>query len=154
MPWITRGLVAGLVASSLTGCLMNRQITDVLAHDEYNSYKVQTLSAYFAPFAAWQEYAVWNCYRTAAEFRCSRLEYEQSKAGFKPGSDAVAPAPAPAEPPPAEPAEPPPAETPPETDTPAPAEPPPAGTDARGDTGIGNGRATNAGATSLNGTEA
>lgn len=134
MQRLMHGLVVGLLASGLTGCLMSRQITDVVAHNDYNSYKVQTLSAYFAPFAAWQEWTVWNCYRTAAGFRCSELEYEQNKAGFQP-QGALPPPPQPpaaeepAELPPAEqpPAEqaPPPAEQPPSEETPPPAEKPP-----------------------------
>ncbi len=78
--------VASLMAlvAGLGGCVVGRQITDVVAHNDANSYKVQTLTGRFFLFAAWQEWTVWNCYRTSAGFRCVETEYEQSKSGFKP----------------------------------------------------------------------
>lgn len=84
MGHLTRAAGLAVLAASLSACVVGRQITDVVAHNDANSYKVQTLTARFFLFAAWQEWAVWNCYRTSAGFRCVETDYEQSKSGFKP----------------------------------------------------------------------
>ena len=106
----TRMLVASCVGLALSGCLAARRIDSVIAHDTYNSYKVQTESVYFAPFAQWVEWQVWNCYRGPATFHCKQVKYDESRAGYRPKGPMAVPVaapplpatveePAPAEPP-------------------------------------------------------
>jgi hypothetical protein len=82
-----------LLALGLSGCLMSRTISDVVAHDTHNSYKVQTLSVYYAFFSAWQEWEVWNCHRDGNSYRCRELEYDDNQKGIARPESEPAPAP-------------------------------------------------------------
>jgi len=91
-------LMLGLVTGA-TGCLIQRRIHQVIAHDTHNSLKVQTQDSYWAFLSAWVEFNVWNCYRTESTFRCTQVQHERALQGFQPKSDALpgtAPANAPA----------------------------------------------------------
>jgi hypothetical protein len=112
------------MAVALSGCLTNRTITDVVAHRTYNNYKVQTLATYYAVFTVWVESEVWACHKDGHVFRCTELDYDAIKAGFKGHGPPVAAESAPV--PPAAPAPPPPAAASPPPQPPAPAPAPPA----------------------------
>lgn len=101
-----------VVALVLSGCLVARRIDSVIAHDTYNSYKVQTESVYLAFLTQYVEWEVWNCHKGPNTFHCSKMEYEESKQGHRPrgamaAAQPAAPPPVPPPPPPtAEPAAP------------------------------------------------
>jgi hypothetical protein len=136
-----RAVFALLLLPALSGCLVGRTITDVAAHDTYNNYKVQTLATYYGVLTVWVESEIWTCHKAGGVFRCTELDYDATKAGFKgsgppvvapvpapePSPAAPAPAPTPAAPPTAAPA---PAPTPAPTTAPAPPAPAPAPTPA------------------------
>jgi len=88
------------VCGFLSGCVIQRQITDVWAHDSYNNYKVQTLTTKYAVFSAWNEWEVWTCRHEGAGIRCSKITYDSHQMGKKQPAETVgqaAQAPQPAE---------------------------------------------------------
>ncbi len=115
---ITRAGLIGLAACVLSltsGCVIRRDITEIIAHKDYNNYKIQTASTHFAVISAWVTWEVWSCEKKGAGYTCHEVDYDGSKKGFDNGGSKAAPAAeaAPAEAAPAEaaPAEAAPAET-------------------------------------------
>jgi hypothetical protein len=94
--------LAGLV--TLPGCMVNRRITDFVAHSSYNNYKVTTTSVYYAFLTAWDENDAWTCQKAGDTFRCTKIVYDASKSGV--GGAAPPAAVPPAAAPPATPAPP------------------------------------------------
>ncbi len=46
--------------SLMSGCVIRRDITDIIAHKDYNNYKIQTLSMHYAVLWAWPTSEVWD----------------------------------------------------------------------------------------------
>ena len=45
--------LAACAISMMSGCVIQRNITDIIAHKDYNNYKIQTVSVHYAVFYAW-----------------------------------------------------------------------------------------------------
>lgn len=98
MPRSLIGLGAlALSVSLLSGCVIQRNITQVIAHKDYNNYKIQTVSVHSAGLWYWPTSEVWTCEKKAEGFKCHEVSYEQSLKGFDNGGAKDAPAAAPAE---------------------------------------------------------
>ena len=91
---------AALCALSLmSGCVIRRDITEIIAHKDYNNYKIQTQSLHFALWT-WPTSEVWTCQKVGEGFKCHMVDYDASLKGFDNGGSKAAPAaeaPAPAE---------------------------------------------------------
>lgn len=85
------GLAACLL-SLTSGCVIRRDITDIIAHKDYNNYKIQTMSMHWALFWAWPTSDVWTCQKVGEGFKCHMVDYEASKAGYDNGGSKAAPA--------------------------------------------------------------
>lgn len=96
---ITRTGLLGLAAGALllaSGCVIRRDITEIIAHKDYNNYKIQTVSTHFAVVSAWNTWEVWTCEKKGAGYKCREVTYDGSKQGFDNGGAKSAPAAAPA----------------------------------------------------------
>lgn len=83
---LTTLALCALFTTTLGGCIVQRQITDVWSHQSYNSYKVQTLTVKSAFLWFWEEWQVWSCYKQGEKFRCVEKDYADTLAGH-PGGD-------------------------------------------------------------------
>ena len=84
---------AALCALSLmSGCVIRRDITDIIAHKDYNNYKIQTMSMHWALFWAWPTSEVWTCNKVGEGFKCHMVDYDASLKGFDNGGSKAAPA--------------------------------------------------------------
>jgi len=89
---------AAVVALSLmSGCVIRRDITDIIAHQDYNNYKIQTVSMHYAVLWAWPTSEVWTCAKVGEGFKCHLVEYDASLKGYDNGGSKAAPAAAAAE---------------------------------------------------------
>ena len=92
------GLAIGVLSLSLmSGCVIQRNITQVIAHKDYNNYKLQTLSVHSAVLWYWPTSEVWTCEKKGENFKCHEVSYEESLKGYDNGGAKDAPAAAPAE---------------------------------------------------------
>jgi hypothetical protein len=92
------GLAVGaLSVSLLSGCVIQRNITQVIAHKDLNNYKIQTVSVHSAGLWYWPTSEVWTCEKKGAGFKCHEVSYEESLKGFDNGGAKETPAAAPAE---------------------------------------------------------
>jgi hypothetical protein len=82
--------------------VIRRDITEIVAHKDYNNYKIQTMSTHFAVLSVWYTWEVWSCEKKGAGFTCHEVDYDSSKKGFDNGGSKAAPAAAPADAAPAE----------------------------------------------------
>ncbi|HEX2877662.1 MAG TPA: hypothetical protein VHP33_40715 [Polyangiaceae bacterium] len=78
--------------SLMSGCVIRRDITDIIAHQDYNNYKIQTVSMHYAVLWAWPTSEVWTCQKVGEGFKCHLVEYEASLKGFDNGGSKAAPA--------------------------------------------------------------
>jgi len=85
------GLAMG-VLSLTSGCVIRRDITDIIAHKDYNNYKIQTMSMHYAVLWAWPTSEVWTCEKVGEGFKCHMVDYDASKKGFDNGGSKAAPA--------------------------------------------------------------
>jgi hypothetical protein len=84
------GFIAG-VSMLASGCVIRRDITDIVAHKDYNNYKIQTMSTHFAVLSVWYTWEVWSCEKKGAGFTCHEVDHEASKKGFDNGGSKAAP---------------------------------------------------------------
>lgn len=83
---------AALCALSLmSGCVIRRDITAIVAHKDYNNYKIQTVSQHFALWT-WPTSEVWTCAKVGEGFKCHMVDYDASLKGFDNGGSKAAPA--------------------------------------------------------------
>lgn len=87
------GVLACLL-SLTSGCVIRRDITDIIAHKDYNNYKIQTMSMHWALLWAWPTSEVWTCEKKGEGFKCHLVEHDSSLKGFDNGGAKAAPAPA------------------------------------------------------------
>jgi len=78
--------------SLMSGCVIRRDITDIIAHKDYNNYKIQTLSMHYAVLWAWPTSEVWTCQKVGEGFKCHLVDYDASLKGFDNGGSKAAPA--------------------------------------------------------------
>jgi hypothetical protein len=78
--------------SLMSGCVIRRDITDIIAHKDYNNYKIQTVSMHYALFWAWPTSEVWTCEKVGEGFKCHMVDYDASLKGFDNGGSKAAPA--------------------------------------------------------------
>jgi hypothetical protein len=83
------GLALG-VLSLTSGCVIRRDITDVIAHKDYNNYKIQTISTHWALWV-WNTSEVWTCSKKGEGFKCHMVEHDPSLKGFDNGGAKAAP---------------------------------------------------------------
>jgi hypothetical protein len=83
--------------SLMSGCVIRRDITDIIAHKDYNNYKIQTMSMHWALFWAWPTSEVWTCQKAGEGFKCHMVDYDASLKGYDNGGSKAAPAAAAAE---------------------------------------------------------
>jgi hypothetical protein len=83
--------------SLMSGCVIRRDITDIIAHKDHNNYKIQTLSMHYAVLWAWPTSDVWSCQKVGEGFKCHIVDYDASLKGFDNGGAKEAPAAAAAE---------------------------------------------------------
>jgi hypothetical protein len=91
---MTRAGLIGLFACVLSlssGCVMQRNITEIVAHKDYNNYKIQTISTHWALWV-WNTYDVWTCQKKGEGFKCHIVDHESSLKGFDNGGSKAAPA--------------------------------------------------------------
>lgn len=92
------GLAVGALSLSLmSGCVIQRNITQVIAHKDYNNYKIQTQSVHSAGLWYWATFEVWTCEKKGEGFKCHEVSYDESLKGYDNGGAKDAPAAAPAE---------------------------------------------------------
>jgi len=84
------GLAMG-VLSLTSGCVIRRDITDIIAHKDYNNYKIQTISTHWALWA-WNTSEVWTCSKKGEGYKCHKVEHDSSLKGFDNGGSKSAPA--------------------------------------------------------------
>jgi hypothetical protein len=84
------GLALG-VLSLTSGCVIHRDITDIIAHKDYNNYKIQTISTHWALWA-WNTSEVWTCSKKGEGYKCHVVEHDSSLKGFDNGGSKSAPA--------------------------------------------------------------
>ena len=84
--------LAACVLSLTSGCVIQRNITDIIAHKDYNNYKIQTVSVHYALFWAWPTAEVWTCAKAGEGFKCHLVEHDASLKGFDNGGSKAAPA--------------------------------------------------------------
>ena len=84
--------VAACALSLMSGCVIRRDITDIIAHKDYNNYKIQTRSMHWALFWAWPTSDVWTCQKVGEGFKCHLVDYDSSKKGYDNGGSKAAPA--------------------------------------------------------------
>jgi hypothetical protein len=89
--------LAACVLSLTSGCVIRRDITDIIAHKDYNNYKIQTVSMHYAVLWAWPTSEVWTCSKAGEGFKCHLVDHDESMKGFDNGGSKAAPAAAPAE---------------------------------------------------------
>jgi len=89
--------LAACVLSLTSGCVIRRDITDIIAHKDYNNYKIQTVSMHYAVLWAWPTSEVWTCSKAGEGFKCHLVDHDESLKGFDNGGSKAAPAAAPAE---------------------------------------------------------
>lgn len=77
--------------SLMSGCVIRRDITAIVAHKDYNNYKIQTASLHFALWT-WPTSEVWTCQKVGEGFKCHLVDYDDSKKGFDNGGAKSAPA--------------------------------------------------------------
>ena len=82
--------------SLMSGCVIRRDITDIIAHKDYNNYKIQTLSMHYAVLWAWPTSEVWTCQKVGEGFKCHAVDYDASLKGYDNGGSKAAPAAEPA----------------------------------------------------------
>jgi hypothetical protein len=85
------GLAFGVLALT-SGCVIRRDITDIIAHKDYNNYKIQTISTHWARLWVWPTSEVWTCEKKGEGYRCHVVGYDESKKGFDNGGSKAAPA--------------------------------------------------------------
>ena len=85
------GLALGLL-SLTSGCVVRRDITEIIAHKDYNNYKIQTVSTHFAVLWVWPTSEVWTCSKKGEGYKCHMVEYDSSLKGFDNGGAKSAPA--------------------------------------------------------------
>jgi len=83
---------AACVLSLMSGCVIRRDITDIIAHKDYNNYKIQTMSMHYAVFWAWPTSEVWTCEKVGEGFKCHMVDYDSSLKGYDNGGSKAAPA--------------------------------------------------------------
>lgn len=86
--------LCALSLSLMSGCVIQRNITQVIAHKDYNNYKIQTQSVHSAGLWYWATAEVWTCDKQGEGFKCHEVSYEESLKGFDNGGAKAAPAPA------------------------------------------------------------
>jgi len=84
--------LAACVLSLTSGCVIQRTIGDVIAHKDYNNYKIQTNSLHWALLWTWPTSEVWTCKKVGEGFKCHMVEYDSSLKGFDNGGSKAAPA--------------------------------------------------------------
>jgi len=84
--------VALCALSLMSGCVIRRDITDIIAHKDYNNYKIQTMSMHWALFWAWPTSEVWTCEKVGEGFKCHMVDYDGSLKGYDNGGSKAAPA--------------------------------------------------------------
>jgi hypothetical protein len=92
---ISRAGLIGLGALALSlasGCVIRRDISEIVAHKDYNNYKIQTMSTHFAVLGVWYTWEVWSCEKKGAGYTCHEVDYDGSKKGFDNGGSKAAPA--------------------------------------------------------------
>ncbi|HYQ18212.1 MAG TPA: hypothetical protein VEQ58_20700 [Polyangiaceae bacterium] len=92
---ITRAGLIGLAACVLSltsGCVIQRNITDIVAHKDYNNYKIQTISTHWALLWVWPTSEVWTCQKKGEGFKCHVVDHDGSLKGFDNGGSKAAPA--------------------------------------------------------------
>lgn len=85
------GLALG-VLSLTSGCVIRRDITDIIAHKDYNNYKIQTISTHWAVLWVWPTSEVWTCSKKGENYKCHQVEHDASLKGFDNGGSKDAPA--------------------------------------------------------------
>lgn len=85
------GLALG-VLSLTSGCVIRRDITDIIAHKDYNNYKIQTISTHWALLWVWPTSEVWTCSKKGEGYKCHVVEHDSSLKGFDNGGSKAAPA--------------------------------------------------------------
>jgi len=84
--------LAACVLSMTSGCVISRNITDVVAHKDYNNYKIQTISMHWALLWAWPTSEVWTCSKKGEGYKCHIVDHDGSLKGFDNGGSKAAPA--------------------------------------------------------------
>ncbi len=83
---------AAVALSLMSGCVIRRDITAVIAHKDYNNYKIQTVSTHYAVLWVWPTSEVWTCSKVGDGFKCHMVDYDSSVKGFDNGGAKSAPA--------------------------------------------------------------